>query len=149
MVCAKCQKNEATVHLTTVLHGTGEETIHLCKDCGADITCRPTLDPSKLEAVPVIARKCEFCGKDAFSGKTLADGSAIYWCFDCEADYRRTFAGLFIGEHQEFMECIKTGSSFLPFLSPEQFETWSAEAGQRVVQILRERHQGNDRDQAS
>jgi protein-arginine kinase activator protein McsA len=141
MVCAKCQKNEATVHLTTILHGSGEETIHLCKDCGTEITRFSTLDPSKLEALPVIAKKCEFCDKEAFSGKTLAGGSTIYWCFDCEAEYRRTFAGLFIGEHPGFMESIKTRSSFLPSLSPQQFQEWSAETGQRVVQILRERHQ--------
>ena len=60
MLCAKCQKNEATVHLTTILHGRGEETIHLCKDCGADITRLPILGPSKLEALPVSGRS-RFC----------------------------------------------------------------------------------------
>ena len=151
MLCAKCQKTEATLHLTTILHEGGEQTIHVCKDCGTEMTRVPTLDLSKLDMLPVIARKCEFCGEDAFSGKTLtlAGDSAIYWCFDCEAEYRRTFAALFIGEHREFMERVKTRSSFLPFLSPQQFEAWSAEAGQRVVQIMKERRQGNERDVAS
>ena len=141
MLCAKCQKNEATVHLTTILHGGKEETIQLCKDCDTEATRLPTFDPSQVEALPVIARKCEFCGEAAFSGKTLADDRAIYWCFDCEAEYKRTFAGLFIGEHAEFMECVKTRSSFLPFLSPQQFQEWSAEAVQRVVRIMKERRQ--------
>ena len=145
MLCAKCQNNQATLHHTTILHGRGEETIHLCKDCGSDITRLLTTDPGKLEVLPVIGRKCEFCGKDAFSGKTLAGNSAIYWCFDCEAEYRRTFAELLISEHPEVMERVKARSSFLPFLSPQQFEAWSAEAGQRVVQILKERRRGNDR----
>src|SRR5215467_16102456 len=82
MLCAKCQNNQATLHHTVILHGRGEETIHLCKDCGSEITRPPTFDPSKLEVLPVIGRKCEFCGKDAFSGKLFGGGSAIYWCFD-------------------------------------------------------------------
>ncbi len=146
MVCAKCQRNEATVHLTTILHGGAEETLHLCKDCGSELE---TSDPRNLEALPVIARKCEICGKDAFSGKTFADGSTVYWCFDCEAEYRRTFAALFVGEHREFMESISTRRSCLPFLTPQQFQEWSAETEQRIVQILKERHQGNARDLAS
>jgi hypothetical protein len=149
MLCAKCQKNEATLHLTTIVHGRGEETLHLCKDCGTEITCLPTLDPSKLEVLPVIGRKCEFCGEVAFSGKLLAGSSAIYWCFDCEAEYRRTFAEVFICEHPELMECVKARSSPLPFISVPQFLAWSAEADQRVVQILKERRQGSDRDVAS
>lgn len=141
MLCAKCQKNEATLHFTTILHGREEETIQLCKDCDTEVTRFPTFDPSKLEPLPVIARKCEFCGKDAFSGKTLAGDRAIYWCFACEAEYRRTFAELFFSEHPRFMESVKTRSSFLPFLSPQQFQAWSTEAGQRVVQIMKERRQ--------
>ena len=125
----------------TILHEGKEETIRLCKDCDTEAARFPAFDPSKLEAFPVIARKCEFCGEDAFSGKTLAGDRAIYWCFDCEAEYRRTFAELFIGEHREFIERVRTRSSFLPFLSPQQFQAWSVEAGQRVVQILKDRRQ--------
>jgi protein-arginine kinase activator protein McsA len=139
MLCAKCQKNEATLHLTTILHGREEDTIHLCKDCGTGITRLPTMDTSKLETVPVIARKCEFCGQDAFSAKLLAGGSTIYWCFDCEAEYRRTFAQLFICEHSEFLERVRTRNPSLPLISPTQFQAWSAGADQRVVQILKER----------
>ena len=149
MRCAKCQKNEATLHLTTILYGRGEETIHLCSYCGAEITQVPTFNPSKLKVLPVIGGKCEFCGKEAFSGKRVAGRGRIYWCFDCEAEYRRTFAELFICEHSELMECVKARRSPLPFISAPQFSAWSAEAGQRVVQILKERRQGNDRDVAS
>ena len=149
MLCAKCQKKEATLHLTTILHGRGEETLHACKECGTEMTSFPTQDLGTQGVLPVIARKCEFCGKDAFSGKTLADHSVIYWCFDCEAEYGRTFAELFIGEHLDFMERVKTRSSFLPFPSPQQFEAWSAEAEQRAMQIMKRRRQGNDRDVAS
>jgi hypothetical protein len=148
MLCAKCQKNEATLHLTTILHGRGEETTHLCKDCGTEMTRLPSVNPSTLEVLPVIARKCEFCGRDAFSGKMLAGGSTIYWCFDCQAEYRRAFAELFIREQSELMERVKARSSRLPFFSAPQLQAWLAEADQRVVQILKERRPGNDRDVA-
>src|SRR5262245_70598 len=129
MLCAKCQNNQATLHHTILLHGSEEQTLHLCKDCGSEITCFATLDASKLEVLPVIGRKCEFCGNDAFSGKVLAGGSAmIYWCFDCEAEYRRTFAELFICEHLELMERIQARSSILPLISAPQFLAWSVEA---------------------
>ena len=149
MLCAKCQNNQATVHHTTLLHGRGEETVHLSQDCGSEMTSLPTLDPGKQEVLPVIARKCEFCAKDAFSGKLLADGSTIYWCFDCQAEYRRIFAELFIGEHPELMDAVEARSSIHPLISPAEFQAWSDEAGERVVQILKERHQGNDPDVAS
>jgi hypothetical protein len=104
------------------------------------------LEPSKLEVLPVIARKCEFCGKDAFSAKTLAGGGTIYWCFDCQEEYRRTFAELFICEHAGFMERVRTRNPLLPLISPAEFQAWSTEAGDRVVQILKKRRQGNDGD---
>jgi hypothetical protein len=122
-----------------MLHGRGEETIHLCEDCGTERTRLPSLAPSKMEVLPVIARRCEFCGKEAFSRKQLAGGSAIYWCFESEAEYRRTFAELFICEHPELMEGVKARSSVLQFISEPQLRAWLADAGQRVVQILKER----------
>ena len=149
MLCAKCQKNEATLHITTILHGGKEETVQLCKDCDTEATRFATFDPSKVESLPIIARKCEFCGEDAFSGKTLAGERTIYWCFDCEAEYKRTFTELFFGEHPEFMERAKTRSSGLPFVLSQQFQAWWAEAGQRVVQIMKERRQGYDGNVAS
>jgi len=141
MLCDKCQKNEATVQVTTILHGKGEETMQLCTECDAEATGLPTFDPSKLQAVPVVAGKCEFCGKDAFSGKTLAGDRSIYWCFDCEAEYRRTLAELFFAEQAELMKIVKTRASFLPFRSPQQLQAWLAEAGQRVVLIMKQRRQ--------
>ena len=69
MLCAKCHQKEATIHFTTVVDGTEEEAVHLCKDCapptGFDLD---KLDLKQLEALSVIGKKCEFCGRDAFSG---------------------------------------------------------------------------------
>lgn len=149
MLCAKCQKNEATFHLTTLVDGEKEETVHLCKDCGTAITGLPTLDPSKLEALSVIGKRCEFCGKDAYSGEMRVGGCATYWCFDCGAEYGRIFAELLMSEHPEFMERGKAHSSFLAFSLDPQLQAWSAEAGPKAMQILKERRREDGRDSAS
>ena len=150
MLCAKCQQNEATFHLTTILHVRGEETIHLCNDCGTEITPLPAVAPIKLDALAVIARKCEICGQEAFSAKKFAGGGTIYWCFDCAAEHRRTLSELFMCEHPELMESAKMRGFLLPFISdPQQLLGLLDEAAQRAVQILKERRHGNDRDVAS
>src|SRR5674476_157660 len=137
MLCARCQTNEATLHLTAVVDGRGEETVHLCKDCGTAITGLPTLDPTRLEALSVIGKKCEFCDKDAYSGEMRAAGGAVYWCFDCGAEYARIFTELLMSDHPEFIERGKAHSSFLTFSSDPQLQAWSAEAGPKAMQILR------------
>ena len=71
MLCAKCHKNDATVHFTAVMDGKREETIHLCTDCAPALTGFQSFDPRELEALSVIGKKCEFCGKEAFSGQML------------------------------------------------------------------------------
>jgi protein-arginine kinase activator protein McsA len=144
MLCAKCQENEATFHLTTILHGREGETSHLCKSCGTEMTPPLAATPGKVEALPVVARKCEICGKEAFSVRVFAGGGSVCWCFDCAAEHRRTLAELFTCEQSEFMECIKTRSPHPTFTSdPQQLRTWLDEAAKRAVQILKERRQGN------
>src|SRR2546427_1273997 len=73
MLCAQCHQREATIQFRTVIDGTEEETVHLCKDCapptGFDLD---KLDLKDIEALSLIGEKCEFCGRDAFSGEMLA-----------------------------------------------------------------------------
>ena len=149
MLCAKCQRNEATVHITTVMDGKEEATVHLCAGCGAEFTGLPTFDQSKLEALSVIGKKCEFCGKDAFSGEMRVGEGAIYWCFDRGAEYARTFTELVMSEHPEFMERCKGQNPFLAFSSDPQLQAWSTEAGLKAAQILKERRPGDERGMAS
>ena len=150
MLCAKCQKNEATFHLTTILHEKEEETIHLCKHCGPEMTPLPTLAPLKRDLFPFIARKCDICGKEAFSAKKLARGGAIFWCFECHAEYRRALIDLFTSARKRRREVrvltapINMGSS-----DPQQLLGALDEAALNAVQILKERRQGNARDWAS
>ena len=74
MRCAKCHQKEATIHFRTVVDGAEEETVHLCQDCaphtGFDLD---KLDLKEIEALSVIGKKCEFCGKDA-----------VFWRDACE-----------------------------------------------------------------
>jgi protein-arginine kinase activator protein McsA len=55
MLCAKCHQNEAMIHFTTVVNGSEEQTVHLCKDCapptGFDLD---KLDLKQIEALSVI-----------------------------------------------------------------------------------------------
>src|SRR3954451_15826671 len=104
MLCAKCQKNEATIHFTTVV-GTEEETVDLCKDCappmGFDLD-RPDL--KQIEALSVIGKKCEFCGRDAFSGEVRAGSGPIYWCFDCGLEREAILRDLLLGERPDLLQ---------------------------------------------
>src|SRR6185295_15495869 len=109
-LCAKCHQNEATIHFTAVLDGAEEEAVHLCKDCAPPGF--QNLDLKELEALSVIGKKCEFCGKHAFSGEMGARGGAIYWCFDCGLEFGRILSDLCISERPDLMQRSKEQSSF-------------------------------------
>jgi hypothetical protein len=147
MLCAKCHQKEATVHFTTVVDGTEEETIHLCKDCapptGLDLH---KLDMKQIEALSVVGKKCEFCGKDAFSGEMRAGGGAIYWCFDCSLERGVILRDLLVAERPDLLQRSKEESSFLSFCSDAGLQAWSASASERATQALKERRQRDGRD---
>jgi hypothetical protein len=150
MLCAKCHQKEATIHFTTVVDGTEEETVHLCKDCapptGFDLD---KLDLKQIEALSVVGKKCEFCGKDAFSGEMITAGGAIYWCFNCGLEYGRILAELMLSERPDLMQRSKEESSFLSFCSDPELRAWSVAANQKAVQMLRERRRQDGRDKGS
>src|SRR5690349_16544208 len=83
MLCAKCHKNQATVHLT-IMVDTAEEGIDFCKDCAPARIA--DFDLAQAKAQSIIGQKCHFCGAAACSGEMVAGGGAIYWCFDCGAE---------------------------------------------------------------
>jgi len=141
-------QNEATLHFTTVVDGTEEETVHLCKDC-APPTGLNNLDLKQLEVLSVVGKKCEFCGKEAFSGEMGARGGAIYWCFDCGLEFGRILTELIVSERPDLMQRSKEESSFLSFCSDPELQAWSAAASQKAVQILRERRRQDGRDKGS
>ena len=150
MLCAKCHQKEAMVHFKTVVDGTEEEAVHLCKDCappmGFDLD---NVDLMQIEALSVVGKKCEFCGRDAFSGEMRAGGGAIYWCFDCGLEFAGIFRDLLVGERPDLLQRSKDGSSFLSFCSDTELQAWSATANQKAVQTLKERRRQDGRDKGS
>ena len=147
MLCAKCHQKEATVHFTTVVDGTEEEAVHLCKDCAPDTGFDlGKLDMKAIEALSVIGKKCEFCEKDAFSGEMRVSGGAIYWCFDCGLELGVILRDLLVAERPDVLERSKEESSFLSFCSDAGLQAWSASASERATQTLKERRREDGRD---
>src|SRR5258706_11097231 len=140
MLCAKCHQKEATIHFATVVNGTEEETVHLCKDCAPPTGFNfDKSDLKEIEALSVIGKKCEFCGRDAFSGQTSAKGGGIYWCFDCGMEFGRIFSDLLVSERPDLLRRAKEESSFLSFCADSGVQAWSEAASQKAVQKLKER----------
>ena len=150
MLCAKCHQKEATVHFTTVVDGTEEEAVHLCKDCAPDTGFDlDKLDLKQIEALSVVGKKCEFCGRDAFSGQMSSKDSAIYWCFDCGLEFGRILSDSLVAERPDLLQRSKEESSFLSFISDPGIRAWSEAASQRAVQTLKERRRQDGRDKGS
>jgi hypothetical protein len=150
MLCTKCHQNEATFHFTSVVDGAEEESVHLCKDCapltGFDLDM---LDQKQIEALSVVGEKCEFCGREAFSGELPAGGGAICWCFDCGLEFGVIFRDLLLAERPDLLQRSKDVSSFLSFCSDSGLLAWSAAASQKATQTLKERRREDGRDKSS
>ncbi len=151
MLCAKCNHNEAAIHFTAVVDGTVVETVHLCKDCAPQtgLDSLDSLDPKEIEASSVIGKKCEFCGKDAFSGEMRAQGGAIYWCFDCSLELGRIVSDLLLSERPDLLHRSKEESSFLSICCDPALQAWSEAATEKGVQTLKERRRQDARDKGS
>jgi len=150
MLCAKCNQKEATIHFTPVVDGTEEEAVHLCKDCapnaGFDLG---KLDLKEIEALSVVGKKCEFCGRDALSGQMSSKDGAIYWCFDCGMEFVRIFSDSLVAERPDLLQRSKAESSFLSFCSDPGIRAWSEAASQKAVHTLKERRRQDGRDKGS
>jgi hypothetical protein len=145
MLCAKCHKNEATIHFTAVVDGKEDETVHLCKDCAPSSAGFHTLEPKKLEAWSITGKKCEFCGRPAHSGVMDASGP-VYWCFDCGMEFGRVLADLCVSDRPDLMRRTKEAASFLSLCGDPEVRAWSEEAHRKAVEILRKRTQQEGRD---
>jgi hypothetical protein len=150
MLCAKCHQKEATIHFETVVDGSKEESVHLCKDCAPPIGFDlDNLNLKEIEALSVVGKKCEFCGKDAFSGETRRTGGATYWCFNCGTELMQIVTELLMAEHPEFLHRSKEDSSFLALCSDPELQAWSEAANQKAVRILKDRRKQDDRTKGS
>lgn len=147
MLCAKCHKNEATVHFTTVVGEAEEDSVHLCEDCAPDTGFDfAKLDMKQIESFSVVGKKCEFCGREAFSGVMRRGGSAIYWCFDCGLEHGVILRDLLVAEQPDLLQRRKEESSFLTFCSDPTLQTWLTSASDRATQTLKGRRREDGRD---
>ncbi|MDI6732776.1 MAG: UvrB/UvrC motif-containing protein [Planctomycetota bacterium] len=94
MLCEKCQKNQASVHLSHLVNNNIVQEVHLCKNCANDLSpfsikqtlLLPELLASLME--PIIGRmvkemsavKCHQCGMTYLDFKKLGR-------FGCAEDY--------------------------------------------------------------
>jgi hypothetical protein len=136
LLCAKCHQNGATVHFTTVVEGL-KETIHLCEDCAPGFNYF-----KELGVLPVGGKKCEFCGKEAFSGVRTTWGS-IGWCFNCGLEFMRILADMCMAERPDLMPRSREES-----VSTE-LQAWNDAASQRAAEVLKERRRQDGRDKGS
>jgi hypothetical protein len=143
-LCAKCNQNEAAIHMRTVVGGAEVETVHLCKDCAPPGF--NNLDLKGLEALSVIGKKCEFCGREAFSGVT-GSRNTIYWCSDCGLEFVQIVTHLLASERPDLMERSKEDSSFLSICFDPELQALAAAANQKAAQILKDRRQKDGRDE--
>ena len=145
-LCSKCHQNEATVHINMNMNG-DEERLDLCQPCSQATGLFP-MDPTELEALSVVGKKCEFCGKDAISGVGDLE-STVHWCCECGLEFGRILSDLCISERPDLMQRSKEKNSFLSFCSDPELQAWSKAANQKAVQILKERRRQDGRDKGS
>jgi len=145
-LCSKCQENDATVHITTVVNGVEKKKVHFCKVC-APPTGYEGLSLEEIMALSVVGKKCEFCEQDATSGVREPDNT-IYWCSDCGLERGRIISRLLASEHPEWNERFKVGDSDLSEDFKAEFMAWAITAGQKAIGILRDRrrHDGGNTD---
>ncbi len=152
MLCGKCHQNEAriTIHLTAVADGTEDETVHLCHACappmGFDLG---NPDLKQIEALSVIGKECEFCGRDALSGEMDGSGGAIYWCFDCGLERGVILRDLLIAEKPDLLQRTNEERSFLALCADPALQAWLVSASERATQILKKRRRQDGHDKGS
>src|SRR5215510_12322540 len=119
MLCAKCHENEATFHFNVIVNGQEDENLDLCKDC-AFLTGLENLNLEQIQALSVVGKKCEFCGKGASSGQMVTGRAPIYWCFVCGLEISRIMAELIVSERPDLIQKGKENSlSLISGLDPE------------------------------
>ncbi len=141
--CAKCEKNEATIHFTPVAEGKVQETVHLCQDCAPASVRRYSLSPKKPEGLSaagelsVVGKQCEFCGKAARYGSMIG-GRAVYRCQDCHEEMACIILDLSTTEGLPLKRSIEGAVSFITFDSPE-LHAWLEAVQLKAIEILNKR----------
>jgi hypothetical protein len=121
-----------------------EETVHYCEDC-APATGFEGLTLEEIMALSVVGKKCEFCGGEAFSGVRGSDNT-IYWCHDCGLERGRIISELLAVEHPDWKRRFKETRPPFSTSFHSEFIAWAVVAGQKAVQLLKDRKRQDGRD---
>jgi hypothetical protein len=146
MLCSKCHKNEATVHVTCVSGGQPEK-IDLCEECAPSIGFE-SFSIEQLKAFSVAGKKCDFCGEAAVSGQISAGGAAIYWCSDCGTQFGQVVTELVKSERPDLVRPNMEEPGFQAYCMDSKLQAWATLVTQKAVRILKERG-GNGRQMRS
>ena len=147
MRCTKCHKDEAITHVTPVVDGKAQKTVHLCKHCAVISFRFHTLVLKKTEALSVTSKRCKFCGRRARSGRVVA-GRPVYLCADCGKELGRIIVDLCIAERPHLMERVEGTVTFMLRDAPE-VRAWLTAANLKAIEMLRKRRRQDRRDKGS
>ena len=150
MLCAKCNTNEATVHVQGVFNGTEQEPILLCLNCAQTIGLSPeTLQPKEIEPLSVVGKNCQFCGSSACSGLMPSTDGAIYFCPDCGLEFGGILRNMLIDGHPDLLERTQRQGFLLDFCSDPELQSWSEAASRKALRTLKERRRQDGREKGS
>ncbi len=139
MLCAKCHKNEATIHFTSVLDGRVQKTAHLCKDCAPARARSYALDPAKLEPLSIASERCEFCGRRSCYAGVLPE-KAFYFCLECGKEFARVIGDLPKSGRADLMEREEVqGTVIFQYRDTPEARAWWETATRKALEILKER----------
>lgn len=137
MLCAKCQKNEATIHVTTVV-GTQHEMVDFCGNCAPPSLGALDHKGAMAEARSMLEEKCELCGAQAYAHLEFAGSEAIYLCFGCESERMSIVMESLKTERPDLARTKDAGSIYADPVS-----------SRRSIQLLKERRREDGRDKQS
>ena len=148
MLCSNCHKNEATVHLTTIV-GEQSETLDLCKDCAPGGPSYYPSNPKELQKLSIVGKTCDICGRPAISGEMNAAGSATYWCLECGVEISRIMSESLASARPDWVQKIKDTASWLGFVRDAELQAWAQAATANAISILKERKGRREGDPSS
>ena len=147
MLCAKCHKNEATVHFNTVTDGKVAETVRLCNVCAAACELSSTV-AKEPEPWSVVGKKCEFCGLAAYS-RVVYPRTKIYWCSNCGLEFGRMIMALCLSERPDLIQRTSDGRPSLILGCNPENRAWEEQLHRKTAQMLKERRRQDGRDKGS
>ena|SRR5436190_23763283 len=147
MVCAKCHKNDATIHFTLVHDGKAGEAVHLCNGC-ASACGLPNIHPNEPESGLAHGTKCDFCGQSA-SSRVAYPKLQICCCTACGVQFGRIIIDLCLSERPHLIQRENDGSPSLSLgCNPENF-AWVENLLRKTAQVLKQRRKQDGRDKDS